>query len=250
MPDSGAVTRSVLADQIKERLLEGIFDGSYPPDFRIIETTVAKEFGTSQAPVREALRGLEALGVVEIRPFRGARVRRMDPDELVEAYVVRSTIESLGATLAVPRMTDADIAELVGLGEVMHEAARTGDGLAVARADAQLHGRIIELSGNRTLVRLWQSLEPLSRTYLTLVVPGADPMWTADLHTPILDALRRRDPKGVVKALQRHFSEASATLTARLADAEAAAGDPAADPVSPAQPTRTRGHDASARRTG
>jgi DNA-binding GntR family transcriptional regulator len=223
MPGNGAVTRSVLADQIKERLLEAIFDGSYPPDFRIVETTVAREFGTSQAPVREALRGLEALGVVEIRPFRGARVRRMDPEELVEAYVVRSTIESLGAKLAVPRMTDADIAELVSLGDVMQEAARVGDGLAVARADAQLHGRIIELSGNKTLVRLWQSLEPLSRTYLTLVVPGADPKWTADLHTPILDALRRRDPKAVVKALERHFSEASATLTARLADAEAAA---------------------------
>lgn len=234
MPDNGAVTRSVLADQIKERLLEAIFDGSYPPDYRIIETTVAKEFGTSQAPVREALRGLEALGIVEIRPFRGARVRRMDPDELVEAYVVRSTIESLGAKLAVPRMTDANIVELVGLGEAMQEAARAGDGHAVARADAQLHGRIIELSGNRTLVRLWQSLEPLSRTYVTLMVPGADPKWTADLHTPILDALRRRDSRGVVKALQRHFSEASATLTVRLAEAEAAADDRAGNPVSPA----------------
>ena len=76
MSGPDALTRSVLADQVKERLLESILDGSYPPDSRIVETAVAKELGTSQAPVREALRGLEALGIVEITPFRGARVRR------------------------------------------------------------------------------------------------------------------------------------------------------------------------------
>ena len=79
MSGPDALTRSVLADQVKERLLESILDGSYPPDARIVETAVAKELGTSQAPVREALRGLEALGIVEITPFRGARVRRLDP---------------------------------------------------------------------------------------------------------------------------------------------------------------------------
>ena len=73
------IPRSVLADQVKERLLEGILTGHYPPDSRIVETQVARELGTSQAPVREALRGLEALGVVEITPFRGARVRRPSP---------------------------------------------------------------------------------------------------------------------------------------------------------------------------
>ncbi|HEX5995556.1 MAG TPA: GntR family transcriptional regulator [Jiangellales bacterium] len=235
MADNGAVTRSVLADQIKERLLEGIFDGSYPPDTRIVETALAKEFGTSQAPVREALRGLEALGVIEIQPFRGARVRRLDPEELVEAYTVRSAIESLGAKLAVPRMTDQDIAELVGLGKAMHQAARARDGLAVARIDAQLHAGLIERSGNRTLIRLWRSLEPLSRTYITLVVPGADPLWTAKLHDPILDALQRRDSRAVVKTLQRHFAEASEVLTARLAAAETTAS---AQPARPARPAR------------
>ena len=54
-----ALSRSVLADQVKERILEGILSGHYPPDSRIVETQVARELGTSQAPVREALRGLE-----------------------------------------------------------------------------------------------------------------------------------------------------------------------------------------------
>jgi DNA-binding GntR family transcriptional regulator len=70
------INRSVLADQVKDRLLQDIMAGRYPPHSRIVETKVARELGTSQAPVREALRGLEALGVVDIHAFRGARVRR------------------------------------------------------------------------------------------------------------------------------------------------------------------------------
>ena len=76
MEPARLLPRSVLADQVKERLLDGILTGRYAPDSRIVETQLARELGTSQAPVREALRGLEALGVVEITPFRGARVRR------------------------------------------------------------------------------------------------------------------------------------------------------------------------------
>ena len=95
-PSPESISRSVLADQVKDRILEDILNGHHPPDSRIIETQVARELGTSQAPVREALRGLEALGVVEITPFRGARVRRPSRREILEAYAVRSTLESLG----------------------------------------------------------------------------------------------------------------------------------------------------------
>jgi DNA-binding GntR family transcriptional regulator len=216
----GALPRSVLADQVKDRLLEAILTGRYPPDSRIVETQVARELGTSQAPVREALRGLEALGVVEITPFRGARVRRPTRRELLEAYVVRTALETLGARLAVPRLTDTNLATLAARVDEMQAAARAGDGHGVAEADARFHGAILALGDNATLARVWQSLEPFSRTYITLVVPGADPQWSADLHVPILDALRRRDVDGVVDALERHFAEVRANMADRLPDDE------------------------------
>lgn len=217
--------RSPLGDQIKDRLLEGILNGSYPPDSRIIETSIAKELGTSQAPVREALRGLASLGVVEITPFRGARVRQLDPQELLEAYVVRSAIEALAAKLAVPRMSDADIEELTALGDKMHEAAQAGDGRMVAEHDVSFHGKIVELSGNRTLMRVWRSLEPFSRTYLTLVMPGSNPQWTAGLHSPIVDALKQKDRRAVVRALKKHFTEVSDVLASRLESTPVGTGD-------------------------
>lgn len=214
------LSRSVLADQVKEQILEWILTGHYPPDSRIVETQVARELGTSQAPVREALRGLEALGVVEIAPFRGARVRRPSRREIIEAYAVRSTLETLAARLAVPRMTDDDLTDLAGHVDAMQAAARRGDGHAVAEADARFHARIVELADNGTLERVWRSLEPFSRTYLTLVVPGADPQWSADLHDPVLEALRQRDADAVVRALERHFDEVRDNMARRWPDDE------------------------------
>ena len=217
-PASDPLARSVLADRVKEWLLESILNGSYAPDSRIVETSVAKELGISQAPVREALRGLEALGIVEIAPFRGARVRRLEASELLEAYVVRSTIEVLGARLAMARLTDRDVAELLAIGEQMQRAAVDGDGRELAVVDASLHERIMQLAGNRTLLRVWRSLEPLSRTFITLAGPGSDPQWSAALHDPILEAIQARDTDAVVRAIEGHFDEVRDRLASQLTD--------------------------------
>jgi DNA-binding GntR family transcriptional regulator len=213
---STVLARSVLADQVRERLLERILNGRYPPDARIVETQVARELGTSQAPVREALRGLEALGVVEITPFRGARVRRPTPRELLEAYAVRSALETLAARFAVPRLNESDLARLTAEVDEMQAAAAAGDRRRVAAADARFHGLVVELADNATLLKVWGSLEPFLRTYITLIVPGADPQWSADLHVPVLDALARRDVDAVVAAVGAHFDRVTENMTRRL----------------------------------
>jgi DNA-binding GntR family transcriptional regulator len=228
MPRSEEISRSVLSDQVKDRLLQGILDGRYPPGARIVETRVARELGTSQAPVREALRDLEALGVVETTAFRGARVRRATAAELLEAFAVRQELESLAACLAIPGLTDADLEGLAGLIAEMRAAADAGDGHAEAIADAAFHGRIVELSGNSTLRRVWRTLEPYSRTYITIAAPGADRRAIADHHVPVLEALRQRDPDLVREVLRRHFEDAAAVI------ARAGAALPADDGEAPA----------------
>lgn len=238
MTDPRPLARRVLADQVKERLLEDILTGKHPPDSRIVETAIARALGTSQAPVREALRGLEALGVVEITPFRGARVRRPSRRDIIEAYAVRSSLEVLGARLAVPRLTDADVATLTGLLAAMRAAADGDDGHAVAEADARFHARIVELADNHTLTRVWGSLEPLSRTYLTLIGPGADLHWSAELHAPILAALERRDVDAVVAALEHHFDEVRDAMARRWPEDGTGSGAAAASAGSSASMAR------------
>jgi DNA-binding GntR family transcriptional regulator len=223
MTRDAAISRSVLSDQVKDRLLQAILDGRYLPGARIVETRVARELGTSQAPVREALRDLEALGVVETTAFRGARVRRPSADELLEAFAVRAELESLAARLAVPRLTVGDLGQLAAYVDEMQRAAEDGDSYAEATADASFHGRIVALAGNATLLRVWRTLEPFSRTYITMVVPGVDQRRIADLHAPILAALRLRDPEAAATVLHDHFTETAAMLASLWAEAAAPA---------------------------
>jgi DNA-binding GntR family transcriptional regulator len=209
MRRTASISRSVLSDQVKDHLLQAILAGEYLPGTRIVETRVARDLGVSQAPVREALRDLEALGVIESTAFQGARVRQPSKAELLEAYGVRAELESLAARLAVPRMQDADFEELQEYLDALQRAARVGDTHEEARIDAAFHGRLIEIAGNRALERVWRYLEPVARTYITLVIPGANLHQIADLHDPILDALRRHDPEMAEAAVRRHFLVAS-----------------------------------------
>jgi len=214
MAPTATISRSVLSEQVKDHLLEAILDGRYPPGARIVETRVARELGTSQAPVREALRDLEALGVIESTAFRGARVRRPTTAELLEAFVIRTELESLGAGLAIPHLSDADFEDLELQLTRMRAAADAGDVHAEAAADAAFHGTVVERAGNRTLQRVWRTLEPYSRTFITLAAAGIDRRSVADEHQPILDALRRRDPAIAVAAYRRHFANTEARLRA------------------------------------
>lgn len=218
MASETIISRAVLSDTVKDRLLEAILDGRYPPGSRIVETRAAREFGTSQAPVREALRDLEALGVVEISPFRGARVRRPSRDELLGAYAVRAELEALAIRLAMPSLTDTDFARLAAFLEEMHDAAAAGDSVAEAAADASFHGYIVDKAANGTLKRVWAMLEPYSRTYITIAVPGSDRQRIAAQHAPVLEALRSGDAARADDAIRNHFASAKAMLGALWPD--------------------------------
>jgi len=212
MTDDAEITRSVLSEQVKGRLLQAILDGRYPPGARIVETRVAKEFGTSQAPVREALRDLEALGVVETAPFKGARVRQPSTEELLEAFDVRAILEGHGAVLAMENLGDTHIAQLGELVEQMRAAAIAGDPFNEATADTAFHRLIMHHSGNATLERVWSTMEPFLRTYITIVSPGVDRTAVADRHVPIIDALGRQNPDLIQEAFRVHFEEAALAL--------------------------------------
>lgn len=231
MTDETGITRSVLSEQVKGRLLQAILDGRYPPGARIVETRVAKEFGTSQAPVREALRDLEALGVVETAPFKGARVRQPSTEELLEAFDVRAILEGHGAVLALEKMGDKELEQLMELTGEMQRAAEAGDPYREAMADTEFHRLIMRRSGNATLERVWSTLEPFLRTYITIVSPGVDRQAVADRHLPIIDALRRQDPDLVEEAFRVHFEAAARALAEVWPHQEG--GSDAADKVDP-----------------
>jgi DNA-binding GntR family transcriptional regulator len=222
------IVRNVLSDQVKDYLLTAILAGEFPPGSRIVETRVARHLGVSQGPVREALRDLEALGVIDTTPYQGARVRQPKKGELLEAYDVRAVLESLGARLAIPRLSDADLLDLDGFVAGMQAAAQAGDESEQARTDVAFHGRIIAITGNGVLQRLWSYLEPVSRTHITYILPGVDAAQISDLHLPIIEALRARDPVLADEAIRAHFRVVGSLFDSLFVEPTAARPDPRA----------------------
>jgi DNA-binding GntR family transcriptional regulator len=203
---SSSVTRVVLREQVKELILERILNGTYKPGERLVETRIAAELGTSQAPVREALRDLEILRFVESEPFRGSRVRAISQEELIEIYPVRAAIEEVAAREAATRL-DGDVDALEAELDAMHRAAVENDLHAQVEHDVAFHRLIVEASGNAILLETWLSLGIGPRTIVTALRTGLDGHEIAERHRPVLEALRARDPEAAGAALRRHVEQ-------------------------------------------
>jgi DNA-binding GntR family transcriptional regulator len=204
------LTRVVLREQVKEVLLARLLAREYEPGARLVETRIAQELGVSQAPVREALRDLEQLGLVKSEPFRGCSVRELSLEELLEAFPVRSALETLAVGLAAGEITDAELDRLADLIEQMRTAKEP---LAVSTADAAFHQTIVEAARNSTLTQLWERLQPHARTLISLTLPAASRHGSvAERHEPILAALRRRDGEAAAAALREHLQDAADRL--------------------------------------
>ncbi len=212
---TAGVTRPTLRDQIKDVLLQRILEGTYAPGERIVEIRVAQEFGVSQAPVREALRELEILRLLESEPFRGVRVRGVRPEEIAETYPVRAALEEVAATAAAPRLAGQvqDLAEEI---EGMRTAAKAGDLDRFVAHDVGFHRAFVVASGNRTLIEVWETLHVDLRTRLTLIERG-DLFVVAEQHVPVMEALDAGDGMLAGRVVREHIEGLGQSVAEALA---------------------------------
>ena len=198
-----AISRTVLREQVKDVLLQRIVRGELQPGERLVETRIAQELGTSQAPVREALRDLELLRLVESEPFRGSRVRVFDEAELVEIYPVRAVLEELAAREAAGRLA-GDVSALEAEVEAMRTAAKRGDLHALVQHDFAFHRRIVEAAGNAVLLQSWKGLGVEGRITLTIYGTQVGPDEAAALLVPILEAVRSGNTAAAGREARKH----------------------------------------------
>lgn len=213
------ISRTVLREQVKDLLLQRIASGELKPGERLVETRIAAELGTSQAPVREALRDLELLRLVESEPFKGSRVRAFGNAELVEVYPVRAVLEELAAKEATKKLA-GDVSALEAEVEAMREAARRGDVTALVRHDIAFHRLVVEAAGNPILEQCWKSLGVEGRITITLYGTSIEPQEAAELHVPLLEAIRSRKPAAAGRAARKHV-EAFARIASGRHDSKA-----------------------------
>ena len=200
------VREKSLREIVRETLLERIGSGELNPGERIMEEALAKEFGISAIPVREAIRELVVMGMLEFERNRGAWVRKVSLAETLDALKVRAALESLAAQTAVGHLQG----QCEGLKDVVQAivaAASQRDFVAFQQHNQRFHRMIVEASGNSVLLRLWDSLAFEVRTRFVLeYLTSVDPVVLAKEHEEITDAIERGQVRTAASLLKSHSS--------------------------------------------
>jgi DNA-binding GntR family transcriptional regulator len=202
VPDQQFVN-TPLRQRLKEALLRRILGGHYDAGERLVELRIAEEFGTSQGPVREALRELEATGLVTNIPRRGTYVSEVMGEGLREIYTVRGALEEQ-ATRILTKRGGADLPALQREVDLMCAAAAAGNVYGMIEHSVKFHRAIMEAAGNRLLLNIWQSLQIETRTTITMLVEGLDLMEIATSHQPIVDAIAAGDAEEAARVAREH----------------------------------------------
>ncbi|CAN5751961.1 hypothetical protein BH20ACT14_BH20ACT14_11890 [soil metagenome] len=213
------VSRTVLREQIKEILLERILRGELEPGERLVETRLARELGTSQAPVREALRDLQLLRLVESEPFRGARVRAVDDSQLLPVFPVRAVLEELAAREAA-RKAKGEVGVLDRELEAMRDAAARGDWRTQISHDIAFHRAMVELAGNEPLLQSWLGLGIEVSTAFAVYWTFWDQSDLAEFHVPIVEAIRAGDKARAGSVARKHVRRTERVVRRRTRAAE------------------------------
>jgi DNA-binding GntR family transcriptional regulator len=211
-----APLRRSTVDELSHRISTAIMHGRFPVGSWLRQGSLAEMFGVSRQPVREALRQVQAAGLVEIHPHRGALVRGPSPRDIREAYVVRAELEGFAASLAAERISDEQLARLDVAEQLFRRVAEDairssigdapGDGNSWGHANDLFHEAILIAADNHVL---WQAVTNLHRkvprnlTWSALRTPQLIEQNMHE-HGEIRAAIQAREPSRARGAMTRH----------------------------------------------
>jgi len=208
-----------LTEQITTELRRRILNGQLAEGTTLRQERLASELGVSRIPLREAIRHLEAEGLVVSELHKGTVVSSLSPDELEELFGIRMQLETWLFEVAIPRMTAADLDNAEAL---IEEASRTGDVGNWSELNWRFHEALYRASGNRIALKLLRSVHDNAARYVNLqLVVMQDVERELSDHHAMLAYARLRDVDRGADMLRRHIARVSRNLMTSLA----AAGD-------------------------
>jgi DNA-binding GntR family transcriptional regulator len=179
----------------------------------LLEEELAERFGTSRAPVREAMRILEHEGLVSYEPHRGVYVATLSEEEVEEIYSVRAEVEAIAARRVTVTVTAAP-ERLAPYHELLGQMRRAAGDRNVAEliaADLAFHRQMLTDSGYRFLPRVWASMDGIVRARTSALLAkesdGALITYNAECHAPIVAALASGKPKRAAATVRHHILE-------------------------------------------
>lgn len=215
MPDTAKTTR---VSDAYDRLKDEIRTNRMPPGYQAPEPEIAFRLGMSRTPVREALIRLEAEGLVELIPRRGARVLPIKPEDMRQIYQILAALEpEAAASVAARRPSAADLAPLEQATTDMEQALAAGDLDAWAEADDRFHMHLLDLNGNQRLRRIVEAVcDQVHRARVVTLRLRALPERSTREHREILEHIRRGDADATRITFRRHRETSAQELLALL----------------------------------
>jgi DNA-binding GntR family transcriptional regulator len=220
---------SALIDQVHDRLVNAIADGTLPPGQRLTQEEIAARLGVSRQPVSHALQVLRRRGLLEEAGKRGLIVAPLDAKRLRDLYQVRAVLEGLAASLAASRMRDGQISQqeieegkaILAHGSAVAESGKLGD---LIDADVAFHSFIHRLSGNESIVDTVAEQWPQFRRSMGAVLnERAVSIRIWNEHREILDGILTGDASAAADAAHRHIAFATEQTVHRLESRQSAA---------------------------
>jgi DNA-binding GntR family transcriptional regulator len=212
------------SDIILKHLRDAIISGQLDEGEPIRQDDVAKIFNVSKIPVREALKRLEAEGLVAFQRHKGAVVTSMSEPEIVEIFEVRALLEANAIRLSVPHMTEATLARAQAYCDAF--AAET-DAARWSEINWQFHSCLYEDAKRPFLIGMIRGVNDRVERYLRIQLTLSQGKETADReHRQILDLCRRGDAEGAAALVQAHVMRACDSLLANLPKKPAQDGAP------------------------
>jgi DNA-binding GntR family transcriptional regulator len=202
MTGSAVVTKQ---ERVYQAIRERILSGAYGPGYRVVIDALAEEFEVSGLPVREAIRRLEAEGLVIYRPNAGAQVAPADPGLFDEEMGVLAVLEGYGTALAAPCLTEVEIARLTEINDEMAAAMAGLDSLRFGRLNQEFHGLIYEHCPNAALVGMLRDvarrLDAIRRTVF-VQIPYRGAASVAE-HKELIALLASQAPPAKIEKVAR-----------------------------------------------
>jgi len=219
LPDSLRVRRQAapVRQQTQEKLRQAILEGRFLPGERLIERELCELTGVSRTSVREALRQLEAEGLVKILPYKGPVVAEITVEDARHIYQVRAALEGLAGRLFAMRASDEEVEELADAVEQLAVAYESGDIKQMLQAKTEFYQILLTGSGNPLARSMLQSLHDRVN-YLritSLSSPGRPHASLAEIRR-IVEAIRSRDPEKAWAACVEHVYNAEAEAVKAL----------------------------------
>lgn len=193
-----------LADRAYERIEAIILSGKLKSGERLNDSKLAKAFSISRGPVRSALTRLAEAGLVDQIPYRGAFVRTIDLDEVLEIYEVRAAVERAGARAACRNMTPVMLAQLSEYGDAMDDSFRKGDKERYFELNLAFHQFIHQASGNSRLLDLYERYTREQKLFRHFSVVRTSLEESHSEHQRILQAFKNGDCDAVAAAMENH----------------------------------------------